>query len=365
MKIAIVHDYFGAIGGGERVAITLANIFKADIITTVPDAAFRLDKNVHIRSLGSPITIPPLKQLSTTWKFASADFSDEYDFFIFTGMWSHNAARLNYPNIWYCYSPERAFYDLYLTFLSRQDCISRQAFRLWTTIHRRLDQRAVREVNQIVTISENVRRRIQQYYNRDAQVIYPPVDTSRYQCKEYGDFWLSVNRLYPEKRIDLQIEVFRSMPDKRIIIAGGYSEGDRRAGMYVEKLMKDLPPNVEILGEVSEEKLIDLYARCCGLVCTAIDEDFGMTPVEGMAAGKPVVAVNEGGFRETVTPETGMLVRADVREIADAIHRISVEPEQYRKSCMERAKVFDLSGFSRSIRSIVCESLIQSENTIR
>ncbi|MCP1715131.1 glycosyltransferase involved in cell wall biosynthesis [Methanocalculus alkaliphilus] len=353
MKIAIFHDYFGAIGGGERVAITLANILKADIITTVPDAACRLDKNVHIRSLGSPITIPPLKQLSTTWKFASADFSDEYDFFIFTGMWSHYAARFNSPNIWYCYSPERSFYDLYTNFLSRQNCLSRQAFRLWTTIHRRFDQRSVREVDQIVTISENVRKRIQQYYHRDAQVIYPPVDTSRYHCKEYGDFWLSVNRFYPEKRIDLQIEAFRSLPDKRIIIVGGYSEGDRHAGMYAEKLMKDLPPNVEILGEVTEEKLLDLYGRCRGLVCTALDEDFGLTPVEAMASGKPVVAVNEGGFRETVTPETGVLVSADAREIAEAVRQVSSEPERYREACVKRAKEFDTIVFSEKIQRVI------------
>lgn len=352
MKIAIFHDYFGAIGGGERVVLTLADILKADIITTDTDAAGRLGTGVPITSLGSTVKIPPFKQISATWKFASMDCSEDYDFFIFTGNWSHYAARCHHPNLWYCYTPVRAFYDLYPAFLSRQGFLARQAFRAWTSLHRWFDQRSVQKVDRIVTISENVRQRIMQYYGRDAEIIYPPIDTSRYHCIEYGDFWLSVNRLYPEKRIELQIEAFRSMPEERLVIVGGYAEGDH-AGRYVGSLRQNLPPNVEILGEVTEEELLDLYGRCRGLVCTALDEDFGLTPVEAMASGKPVVAVNEGGFRETVTPETGVLVPVEAREIAGAVRQVSGEPERYREACLERAKGFDIVVFSEQIQRLV------------
>jgi len=230
--------------------------------------------------------------------------------------------------------------------------MTRQIFRAWVAYSRRLDQRSVRQIDQIVTISENVRQRIRTYYGRDAEVIYPPIDVSRYQFKEYGNFWLSVNRLYPEKRIELQIEAFRSMPDERLIIVGGYAAGDH-ASRYAARLIKDLPENVEVRGEVSEEELIDLYARCKGHICTAIDEDFGLTPLEAMASGKPVVAVDEGGFRETVTRETGILVNANPREVASAIRAVSAEPERYRDACLARARLFDRPVFEDRIRRVV------------
>lgn len=352
MKIAIFHDYFGAIGGGERVVLALAKILDADVITTDTDAATKLDGGARVTSLGSTVKLPPFKQISATRKFASADFSDDYDFFIFTGNWSHHAARRHHPNLWYCYTPVRAFYDLYGTFLSRQGFMTRQAFRAWVAYSRRLDQRSVSRVDTIVTISENVRQRIRTYYGRDAEVIYPPIDVSRYRFREYGDFWLSVNRLYPEKRIELQIEAFRSMPDERLVIVGGYAAGDH-AGRYVTRLMEDLPENVEIRGEVSEEELIDLYARCRGHICTALDEDFGLTPLEAMAAGKPVVAVDEGGFRETVTANVGMLVDADPGRIASAVRAVSADPERYREACLARAELFDQSVFADRIRRVV------------
>lgn len=352
MRVAIFHDYFGAIGGGERVVLALAKTLNADVITTDTDAAAKLDNGVRVMSLGSTVKLPPFKQISATRKFASADFSDDYDFFIFTGNWSHHAARRHHPNLWYCYTPVRAFYDLYGTFLSRQGFIPRQAFRGWVALHRRLDQRSVSRVDNIVTISENVRQRIRTYYGRDAEVIYPPVDVSRYRFKEYGDFWLSANRLYPEKRIELQIETFRSLPGERLLIVGGYAEGDH-SSPYAKKVRQNLPKNVEILGEIPEHELIDLYARCKGLLCTAEDEDFGLTPLEAMAAGKPVVAVNEGGFRETVAADTGMLVDADPEKIASAICAVSADPERYREACLARARLFDLSVFADRIRRVV------------
>jgi glycosyltransferase involved in cell wall biosynthesis len=352
MRVAIFHDYFGAIGGGERVVLALAKILDADVITTDTDAAAKLDGGVRVTSLGGTVKLPPFKQISATRKFASADFSDDYDFFIFTGNWSHHAARCHHPNLWYCYTPVRAFYDLYGTFLSRQGFVSRQAFRAWVAFSRRQDQRSVSRVDNIVTISENVRQRIRTCYGRDAEVVYPPVDVSRYRCKEYGDFWLSVNRLYPEKRIELQIETFRSLPDEQLLIVGGYAEGDH-SSPYAKKIQQNLPKNVEIRGEVPEGELIDLYARCKGLVCTAEDEDFGLTPLEAMAAGKPVVAVNEGGFCETVTADTGVLVDADPGRIASAIRAVSADPDRYRGACLARARLFDLSVFADRIRRVV------------
>jgi glycosyltransferase involved in cell wall biosynthesis len=352
MKCAVFHDYFGAIGGGERVAIAIAQTLGADIITTDTDSLEKIGTGLIVRSLGKTPKVPPLKQISASCQFSSCDFSQEYDLFIFSGNWAQYAAGKHHPNIWYCHTPVRAFYDLYETFLRRQPIIQRQGFALWASLHRHCDQRAVSYVDRIVTNSKNTLGRIRTCYEREADIIYPPVDTARFSCREYGDFWLSVNRLYPEKRIELQVESFRSLPDENLCIVGGYSEGDH-AEDYAGRLTEDLPENVTILGEVSETRLLDLYSRCRGLVCTALDEDFGMTPLEAMAAGKPVVAVNEGGFRETITEETGMLVLADTSSLIPALKAVSGDPSRYHDACLSRARKFDRTVFDEKIREMV------------
>ena len=106
-----------------------------------------------------------------------------------------------------------------------------------------------------------------------------------------------MSRIYPEKRIELQLDVFRRLPRERLVLVGGYSAGDF-AERYLARLKP--PPNVTLVGELPEARLTDLYARCRGFLTTAVDEDFGITPVEAMAAGKCVLATDEGGYQETV-----------------------------------------------------------------
>lgn len=352
MKIGIFHDYFGAVGGGEKTVLKLAEVLNADIITTDIDAFSAFQSDVKVKSLGKTIKVPPLKQITSTRMFSRADFRDEYDFFIFTGNWSHHAALVHHPNMWYCFTPVRAFYDLYPTFLSRQDMFTRQAFRAWVYLHKLSDQKSVKNVDNVIAISKTVQKRIKRYHGREAPIIYPPVDTGQFVCKEYGDFWLSVNRIYPEKRIELQIEAFRKLPDEQLVICGGYASGDH-AARYSQKIMENVPDNVTFRGEVKEEELIDLYSRCRGLVCTALDEDFGLTPIEAMACGKPVVAVAEGGFLETVVPGTGILVPADVSYIRDAVQKISPFVHDYHDDCLKQALNFDISNFAEKFKEII------------
>jgi glycosyltransferase involved in cell wall biosynthesis len=352
VKVAIFHDYFGAIGGGERVVLLMAKVLDADIITTDTDALQKIDPDAHVISLGPTPGFPGLKQIAASLKFYFCDFSDDYDFFIFSGNWAHYAAHRHHPNLWYCHTPVRAFYDLYHVFLERQGMLSRQVFRTWAQIHRRFDQRSVRNVEKIITNSKNVQERIRRAYGRDAEIIFPPVDMSRFHTTGYGDFWLSVNRIYPEKRIELQVEAFRQLHEEKLVIAGGYAAGDH-AALYAKKLQQQLPPNVTLAGEVPEQELVDLYATCKGLICTAMDEDFGLTPLEAMASGKPVIAVNEGGFRETVTPQTGILVEPSPVDIVNAIKTLNRNPESYKQACMARAREFDLPHFTERIQEAV------------
>lgn len=353
MRIAIFHDYIGAIGGGEKLVLTLARELKADIITTDvdKDSIKKMGfEDINIISLGETIKLPPLKQISASIKFALCNFSDKYDYFIFSGNWAHFAAKKHKPNLLYCHTPVRAFYDTYSLLLERQPIFLRPPFVLWISIHRPINEYYTNHVERIIVNSKNTLSRVKKYLHRnDAKIVYPPVDTKRYHFKEFGDFWLSVNRLYPEKRVDLQIEAFRHMPKEKLIIVGGYAKGDHSA-KYAENIVGNLPPNVEVYGSISEEELIELYSTCRGLISTAIDEDFGMTLIEAMAAGKPVICTREGGYLETVNNETGIFVGHNVSDIRDAVNTISDNPLRFKEKCIERAKMFDIEIFIREMK---------------
>lgn len=353
MKIAIFHDYIGAIGGGEKLVLTLARGLGADVITTDvdEDSVKKMGfEDANIISLGETVKLPPLKQISASLKFAMCDFSKEYDFFIFSGNWAHFAARRHKPNLYYCHTPVRAFYDLYYSFLQRQSFIRTLLFKAWVALHRPISEYYIKHVERILANSRNTQARVKKYLHRDSEVIYPPIDTSKYKFKESGDFWLSVNRLYPEKRIELQIEAFRQMPKEKLIIIGSYAAGDH-ASKYAEKVKHSLPKNIELRGSVPEAVLIDLYSRCKGYITTAMDEDFGMTPVEAMASGKPVICVKEGGYLESMIDGiTGILVKPEANDIILAIRTISKKPEAYRKACEQQSKNFDTHNFIESMK---------------
>ena len=356
MKIAIFHDYIGAIGGGEKLILTLARGLGADVITTDvnEDSLKKLGfEDVKIISLGNMIQLAPFKQIFASLRFAMCNFSGNYDFFIFSGNWAHFAARKHKPNMWYCFTPTRIFYDLHDVFIGRVVFIARPFFKLWIALHEPISRYFSSHIQNITTISRNVQGRIKKYYGRDSIVVYPAIDVSRYIYKRSGDFWLSVNRLYPEKRIELQINAFRQMPDEKLVIVGGYSSGDH-ASKYASKIVENLPENVELLGSITEEELQELYATCKGHITTALDEDFGMTPVEAMASGKPTVAVREGGYLETIIDgSTGVLVEANEKEIINGVKLISRNPEKYKNACMERAQDFDTGEFIKQMSAII------------
>ena len=363
MRIAIFHDYIGAIGGGEKLVLTLARGLGADVITTDVDAdsVSKMGfEDVNIVSIGGTLKMPPLKQISASLRFAMCDFSKEYDFFIFSGNWAHFAARRHGPNLWYCFTPTRAFYDLYDTFLQRQSFITRQFFRIWVALHEPVSRKFVNYIDHVVTISANVQQRIKKYHDRKSVIVYPAIDSSKYRFEKSGDFWLSVNRLYPEKRVELQIDAFRQMPNEKLIVVGGYAKGDH-ASVYASDLLNDIPQNVTLLGSVSEDELVDLYATCRGHITTAMDEDFGMTPIEAMASGKPTIAVNEGGYLETLKNGiTGIFVDPNENAIIEAVKIISNDPKMYENACIERSKDFDVPMFIDQMVKII-ESFVNKQ----
>lgn len=354
MRVAVLYDYLETVGGGERVALALAKHLDADLITTEFDPTLPAragSEGVRVRSLGGLVRGAPFKQLHASWRFSRSRLPG-YEMYILVGNWAHFAGRAHHPNLYYCLTPTRTFYDLRGDLLARLPWTRRAVAGAWIRVHRALDRRAVRGVDRIIAISENVRGRVRRAYARDAGVIYPPVATARFRFVELGDAWLSVNRLYPEKRIDLQIEIFRRLPHEKLVIVGGFTRGDRTE-RYVASLRP--PPNVTLMGEVPEAALADLYGRCRGFLTTALDEDFGITPVEAMAAGKVVLATDEGGYRETIVHgKTGFLLPPDAEAFARTIRGLDdAALLSMRDACVARAREFDESIFVARMRAAI------------
>ena len=181
MKIGIFHDYFDTIGGAEKLALTLARELKADIITTDvnEDSLKNMEfEDVNVIRIGNTIKRPIFRQISTSVRFAICDFSTKYDFFIFSGNWSNFAAKKHRPNIFYCHSPVRSFYDLYDSIL-KESFFHRSIFKIWVKLHKKMYERNFRHIQYIVTNSKNTKSRITKFLKKDSDIIYPPINTSK------------------------------------------------------------------------------------------------------------------------------------------------------------------------------------------
>ncbi|MDP3027156.1 MAG: glycosyltransferase, partial [Nanoarchaeota archaeon] len=338
MKIAIFHNFMDNIGGAEIVTLTLARELNADVYTTNID--FEKIKKMgfagvipRIYSIGKIPLNAPFRQQLALWKFRKLNLTEKYNFFIIAGDWAMSGAVNNKPNLWYVHSPIREIWDAYE--YTRNNMVPlpvRRIFDLWVKYNRYLNKKYVKCVEKIDCNSKNTQNRVKKFLGIDAVVINPPVETSKFKCKKTGNYWLSVNRLLPPKRIEMQIKAIEKLPNEKLIIVGSY-EQSRSFLKYTSHINKIKPKNVEILSWVDQKKLIELYANCKGLIATAMDEDFGLSPVEAMASGKPVIACNEGGYKETIiNGKTGILIdNINVDKLANAIKKMSKELEKNPK----------------------------------
>jgi glycosyltransferase involved in cell wall biosynthesis len=214
---------------------------------------------------------------------------------------------------------------------------------------RRWDRRTASGVHHFVAISRFVAERIHRAYGREADVIYPPVDVSRFRFEEAPeDFYLVVSALTPYKRVDLAIEAANRLRARLVVVGSGPEE---------KRLRALAGPTVELLGWRSDAETAELYARCRALLFPTL-EDFGITPLEAMAAGRPVIALGQGGALETVVPPGGaepptglFFERQTAADLAAAIHRfesgtVPFEPKALRR----RAEAFDRPLFKERLQ---------------
>jgi glycosyltransferase involved in cell wall biosynthesis len=352
MNTAIIHNFLDNIGGAETVALTLASELEADLITTNYDLEKikkRGFENIKIKSVGKIPLNAPFRQQAALFRLKRK--IPGYDLYIIAGDWAISAAACNKPNLEYFHSPLNEIWEFNKHIRNKWlPPWKRPIFDAWTLHNRRLYRKYFKHVQKKIANSKNTKNRIKKYLNSEAEVVYPPTYTNNFRFRKFGDYWLSVNRLFEHKRVHMQIEAFKKIPEEKLIIVGSYEKSSHFL-KYASYLKKIKPDNVEIRSWISQEELTDLYSKCRGFITTAMDEDFGITPVEAMASGKAVIAPNEGGYKETViNGKTGILIdRINSDKIAEAVKKINVK--KYKKACLERAKKFDTKEFIKKIKN--------------
>ena len=354
-RVALVHDWLTTFGGAERCLILLHQLFpSAPIYTLVHDKRATppelMDAHIVTSHLqGLPQATTNYQRYLTAMPAAIEQFDlRSFDLVISS---SHAVAKgvLTHPrqrHLCYCYTPMRYIWDLYHTYLEHTDLspITERAFRMSAHYLRMWDYASAQRVDKFIAISETVRQRIRRHYGREAPVVYPPVDTTFFTPDQSGvrDYYLVVSRLVPYKRVDLVVDVFNHR-DERLLVVGD--------GPQFKKLTRTAGRNIEFVGSVTDDELRILYQNCRALVFPA-EEDFGITPVEAMACGRPVVALGYGGASETVVDGvSGVLFREQGLESLDsAIDRLEqghFSPE----ACRARAREFDQSLFTAKLRA--------------
>ncbi|MBR9706047.1 glycosyltransferase family 4 protein [Candidatus Pacearchaeota archaeon] len=358
-KIAIFHNFLDNIGGAEIVTLILAQELHADIYTTNVDRKKIKKMGFNPKKIYTLGQIPinaPFRQQFALEKFKRLNLKSKYDFYIIAGDWAMAGAINNKPNLWYVHSPIREIWDLHR--YTRQHSVPsllRPIFDLWVLYNRYLNKKYVHHVQSLVCNSKNTQKRVKKYLNKDSIVINPPIETNKYKFNKTGDYWLSVSRLITHKRIDLQLKAFSKMKDEKLIIVGSY-EDSRHFQKYAKYCHEIKPKNVTIVSWIDHQELIDLYSNCKGFIITSKDEDFGMTPIEAMASGKPVIAPNEGGYMETViNNKTGILIdNINTQKLIDSVKKINKDleknPLKYKNACQKRAKEFDTKEFIKKIK---------------
>jgi len=361
MRVALVHDWLTGMRGGEKVIEVLCELFPAaDLYTLVylPEAVSPTIRRMRVHASplqGFPCIARRYRYYLPLMPWAISRFRlDDYDLVISS---SHCVAkgvrvRTGTPHRCYCHTPMRYIWDMYDDYFGHGSFPVRFAMRLARGYLRRWDVRTARGVSRFIANSATVRERIVRLYGRDAEVIYPPVDTdffSRRQGELREDFFLYVGAFAAYKRVDLIIEAFRGLSDRLIIIGGGPEE---------RALKNRATSNITFAGRVDDETIRQHYARARALVFAGL-EDFGIVPVEAMACGTPVIAFNKGGVAESVVDgETGVLFNdqhpAAMREAIHRLKTLSLDPEQMRG----RALLFSRATFVSAIQRAIAQSTL-------
>jgi glycosyltransferase involved in cell wall biosynthesis len=363
MKIAIIHDWLTGMRGGEKVLEVFCKLFPEATVFTL----------LHNKGSVSPVIekmkiktsfAQYLPGVNTHYRsylpfFPMAIESFDLKGFDFILSSSHCVAKgvrvpKGVPHFAYCHTPMRYMWVFFEQYFGSYPKWQQGAIRLIGEGLKRWDKRTSSRVTEFISISQTIKDRIRRVYDRDSVIINPPVDVNKFTFNpkaDKEDYYLCVSALVPYKRIDVIVDAFNELKEKKVIIIG---YGNIRKELEKRKISD----NIKFSGWVDDKELIGIYQRARAFLYIA-EEDFGIAPVEAQAAGLPVIAYGRGGVAETVVPSTGLFF--DAQEKGALIRAIiefekvkdTFDPEKIRSHALR----FSEANFIENMKSFLDKRL--------
>jgi glycosyltransferase involved in cell wall biosynthesis len=363
MKIAVVHDWFPAYRGGERVVAEICKVFPQADIFTLFDFLSDEEKRAHFP--GIKFTSSPANRLPKVEKYYKNLFAlcplliEQFDLTEYDAVISSSAAfsrgvitRPDQPHLSYVHSPIRYIWDQQFEYMEQGKLGFGPKGLLFRWLAHRMriwDTRTAHGPDRTLANSSYVAARVRRVYGREATVVYPPVDVDEMTLVEAkDDYYVVASYLVPYKRVDLVVRAFNDMPDKRLVVVG--------SGQELAKLKALAGPNISFKGFVPRAELVSTIANAKAFIFAGC-EDFGIVMAEAQACGTPLIAFGRGGARDIVrnlgeTDEpTGLLFKEQTeKSVKDAVARFeAVATEITPSACRKNALRFNTSAFQASI----------------
>lgn len=358
-RMAIVHDWLPVYGGAERVLEQMLEVYPDADVFTLIDA---LDEKNRAFLKGREVKTSFVQRLPGGKRFYRHCFPimplaiEQFDFrsydLVISSSYAFAKGIITGPrqlHLCYCHSPIRYAWDLQSQYLqeSRLDFGLKSWLVRWLLHSIRVwDHRTAAGVDAFMANSRFIARRIEKVYRRQATVVYPPVNVDRFQMREEkDDFYFTASRLVPYKRIDLVIDAFNAMPDKKLVVIGD--------GPDLMKLRKMAGPNVQVMGWQPNDVMKDHMERAKAFVFAG-EEDFGIILLEAQASGTPVIAYGKGGALETVIEnKTGVYFdEQTVPSLICAVNDFETKTWDARE-CRRNSEAYSTAAFRDNFRQFV------------
>jgi glycosyltransferase involved in cell wall biosynthesis len=359
-RIALVHDFLLDVRGAERVFLAICDLYPdADIYTAVYDERGTEGRFAH-RNVNTSF-LQRLRPTARTFRsllplypsaIESLDLS-EYDLVISSSSaWAHAVlCDESTVHVSYCHNPFRYAWNDRERVLAERDPVTRLLLRAILRRWRQWDWIAAQRVDAYVANSHVTKRRISAYWGRDSHVVHPPVETSRFAPGTPGDHYVVLSELMSHKRIDVAVRAFTKLGLPLLVVGDG---PDQR------RLRRIAGPTISFAGRVPDDAVAGLLASSRALVVTAMEE-FGIAAVEAQAAGRPVIATDGGGVRESVMDgETGCFYDGSVEGLVAAVRGFDVDAVDPR-ACVENAERFGPDVFRRAFPRQVDAAIAEAQ----